>query len=284
VIRVAAALASREFVRFSRQPQRVIGTVAQPLLFWVFLGSGFSSSFRAPGMPGESYLQYFYPGVMLMMMLFASIFSSITIVEDRDAGFLQGVLVAPVSRLAIVLGKVLGCTSIALVQTLIFTIAAPFLGLHFGVGSLAMLISAYALVSIGFAATGFLFAWSMESSAGFHAIMMVFLMPLWMLSGALFPLENVPGWLHSIMEINPVSHALVLLRDPFYLDPTRMFADSRYLIALAVTLAWAALCLSASMIRVGRRDHGAPFQRVSGTGNATDQAAVDGHDQAIHTA
>ena len=88
------------------------------------LGAGFGGSFRPSGMEGVSYLEYFYPGVMLMMMLFASIFSSITIIEDRDAGFLQGVLVAPVSRLAIVLGKVLGCTSIAMVQTLIFTVAA----------------------------------------------------------------------------------------------------------------------------------------------------------------
>lgn len=260
MINVAFALARREFVRFLRQPQRVVGTVAQPLLFWLFLGSGFSQSFKAPGMaPGMgsiSYLEYFYPGVMLMMMLFASIFSSITIIEDRDAGFLQSVLVAPVSRLAIVLGKVLGSTAIALVQTLIFTIAAPFLGLHFGPGSLLLLVMAYVLVSAGFAAMGFLFAWGMESSAGFHAIMMVFLMPLWMLSGALFPIDQAPGWLHALMEVNPVSHALVLLRDPFYLTPAQMFADGRYVIALAVTLVWAVLCVGGSMARVERRERG----------------------------
>ena len=257
MIRVALALAVREFTRFRRQPQRVVGTVAQPLLFWAFLGSGFSSSFRAPGMEQTSYLEYLYPGVMLMMMLFASIFSSITVIEDRDQGFLQGVLVAPVPRLAIVLGKAGGGAAIALVQVLILTIAAPFLGLHPGAGALALLLLAYALASIGFAATGFIFAWGMESSAGFHAIMMVFLMPLWMLSGALFPIESAPGWLHAIMIVNPVSHALTLMRDPFYMDANAMLASPRYLAALAVTLAWAVLSLAWAMARVERRERGA---------------------------
>ena len=259
-LRVAFALVLREFTRFRRQPQRVIGTVAQPLLFWAFLGSGFSSSFQAPGqapgMQGVGYLEYLYPGIMLMMMLFASIFSSITVIEDRDQGFLQGVLVAPVSRLAIVLGKVLGGAFIALVQVLILTVAAPLMGIHLSAGGFALLLLAYVLGSIGFAATGFLFAWRMESSAGFHAIMMVFLMPLWMLSGALFPLDGAPGWLYALMIVNPVSHALILMRDPFYMDAGAMLASPRYLAALAVTLAWALLCLGWAMVRVERRERG----------------------------
>jgi ABC-2 type transport system permease protein len=260
MISVAIALAKREFTRFLRQPQRVVGTVAQPILFWLFLGSGFSSSFRSPGMGGGSYLEYFYPGVMLMVMLFASIFSSITIIEDRDAGFLQSVLVAPVSRLAIVLGKVFGGTMIAMVQTLIFTVAAPFLGLHLGLGSLAFLLASYVLTSMGFAAMGFFFAWGMRSSAGFHAIMMVFLMPLWMLSGALFPVENAPFLLHAVMTINPVAHALVLVRDPFYMEPAEMLADPKWLIALAVTLLWTGASLAGSMARVEKRDRGVPIK------------------------
>jgi ABC-2 type transport system permease protein len=260
MITVAFALAKREFIRFIRQPQRVVGTVAQPILFWLFLGSGFSTSFRAPGMENVSYLEYFYPGVMLMMMLFASIFSSITIIEDRDAGFLQSVLVAPVSRLAIVLGKVLGGTAIAMVQVLIFTVAAPFLGLHLGLGSLAMLLAAYVLTSIGFSAMGFFFAWGMRSSAGFHAIMMVFLMPLWMLSGALFPVENAPVVLHAVMTVNPVAHALVLVRSPFYMEPAQMLADGRYLVALAVTVLWTLASLAGSMKRVEKREKGMAVQ------------------------
>nr|WP_068432656.1 ABC transporter permease [Magnetospirillum sp. XM-1]CUW38907.1 putative transporter subunit: membrane component of ABC superfamily\ len=253
---VAFSLAKREFTRFIRQPQRVVGTVAQPLLFWLFLGAGFGGSFRPAGMENVTYLEYFYPGVMLMMMLFASIFSSITIIEDRDAGFLQGVLVAPVSRLAIVLGKVLGATSIAMIQTLIFTIAAPFLGLHLGAGALVLLLMGFLLTGIGFSALGFLLAWGMKSTSAFHAVMMVFLMPLWMLSGALFPIGNVPGWMKAVMLANPVSHALVIIRAPFYGGPERLFTDTSYLASLAVTLAWAGLCLGLSMARVNKRERG----------------------------
>jgi ABC-2 type transport system permease protein len=256
MIPVAFSLAKRELTRFIRQPQRVAGTVAQPLLFWLFLGAGFGGSFRPAGMENVTYLEYFYPGVMLMMMLFASIFSSITIIEDRDAGFLQGVLVAPVSRMAIVLGKVLGATSIAMIQTLIFTFAAPFLGLNLGAGALALLLMGFLLTGIGFSALGFLLAWGMKSTSAFHAVMMVFLMPLWMLSGALFPIGNVPGWMKAVMLANPVSHALVIIRAPFYGGPERLFADTHYLVSLLVTLAWAGICLGLSMARVNRREKG----------------------------
>lgn len=162
--------------------------------------------------------------------------------------------------MAIVLGKVLGGTAIAMVQTLIFTIAAPFLGLSLGLGSLLLLVGAYVLTSMGFAAMGFFFAWPMRSSSGFHAIMMVFLMPLWMLSGALFPIEKVPGWLHILMTVNPVAHALVLLRTPFYMSAGEALADQRYQIALAVTVVWTAACLLGSMSRVQKRDKGLAIQ------------------------
>lgn len=258
MIRVAASLARREFTRFLRQPQRVIGAVAQPLLFWVFLGAGMGTSFRPEGMEQVSYLEYFYPGVMVMMLLFASIFSNITIIEDRDAGFLQGVLVAPVSRFGIVLGKVGGSTLIALAQVLLFTIAAPFLGLSLSAGSLALLLLGFVLTGMGFAGLGFLFAWRMRSTSGFHAIMMVFLMPLWMLSGALFPISGVPGWMHGVMMVNPVHHALEIIRAPFYGEPAALFANGSYLVSLAVTVVWTGLCLVLSMMRVNKREKGAP--------------------------
>ena len=256
MIRVIHALAARELIRFFRQPQRVIGTVAQPLLFWLFLGAGMGASFRPPGIEQVSYLEYFYPGVMMMMMLFASIFGSITIIEDRDAGFLQGVLASPVSRLTIVLGKVVGGTTIALIQTLIFTIAAPFLGLHLGFGNLSMLLLAFILSSLGFSALGFMLAWNMRSTAGFHAIMMVFLMPLWMLSGALFPINGAPGWMSFVMMINPIHHALNIVRAPFYSSPAELFSSQPYLISFAVTVLWAVGCLLLSMKRVAKREMG----------------------------
>ena len=252
----AFALAHREFIRFVRQKQRVFGAIAQPVLFWLFLGAGFGGSFRPTGMENVSYLEYFFPGAMLMMLLFASVFSSITIIEDRDAGFLQGVLVAPVSRLAIVVGKVLGATAIAMVQTLIFTLAIPFLGLHLGASGFAAVLAALVLTSIGFSGLGFLLAWEMKSTAAFHGVMMVFLMPLWMLSGALFPIGSAPAALRAVMLVNPVSHALVLIRAPFYAPAASLLSDGAYLRSLAVTLGWAGLCMGLSLLRVERREQG----------------------------
>lgn len=256
MLHVVKSLAWREFIRFIRQPHRVIGTVAQPVLFWVFLGAGFTGTFRMPGAEEMTYLEYFYPGVMLMMVLFASIFSSITIIEDRDAGFLQGVLVAPVSRLAIVLGKVAGGASIALAQVAILLLAVPFLGLQLSFGSFLLLSAGLVTTALGFASLGFLLAWGMKSTSAFHAVMMVFLMPLWMLSGALFPITNAPLWLHTLMVVNPVSHALTLLRAPFYHGPAELFTQGGYLLGWAVALGWAAICLGMSMKRVNRREQG----------------------------
>lgn len=253
---VSAALARREFTRFIRQPQRVVGSLGQPVLFWIFLGAGFTPSFQPPGMSGMSYLEYFYPGVLMMMILFASVFSTITIIEDRDQGFLQGVLVAPIPRLAIVLGKVFGGTSIALFQAVILLLATPFLGLSVTVGGLALIVMAMILTSIGYTALGFAIAWSMKSTAGFHAIMMVFLMPLWLLSGALFPTTGAPGWLAGLMMINPVAHAMTILRAPFYASPASVLASASYQTGLAVVVVWVALGLWVSVRRVSARDGG----------------------------
>src|ERR1700758_5512371 len=121
----------REVVRFYRQKSRVIGVIASPLLFWVVIGSGFGSSFRSGNAAGQQhYLDYFYPGALIMIVLFTSIFTMMSVIEDRKEGFLLSVLVAPVPRSAIVLGKILGGTTLAAVQGMIFLIFAPFTGVH----------------------------------------------------------------------------------------------------------------------------------------------------------
>ncbi len=115
----------RELVRFYRQRSRVIGVIASPLVFWVVLGSGFGTSFRTGSAGGQNYLDYAYPGTLIMIVLFTSIFTMMSVIEDRKEGFLLSVLVAPVPRSAIVLGKVLGGTTLAAVQGLIFLLLAP---------------------------------------------------------------------------------------------------------------------------------------------------------------
>lgn len=250
-------LAQRELMRYFRQRSRVIGSMMQPILFWLFLGSGFSGSFQAPGLAGVSYLDYFYPGMLMMMMLFASIFSTITVIEDRDQGFLQGVLVAPVPRLAIVLGKVGGGSAIALIQTMILLVAAPFLGFNLSLPGFVLVAAILVLSSLGFTAMGFAIAWTMRSTAGFHAIMMMFLLPLWFLSGALFPSTGAALWLQIVMALNPVAYALTVLRGAFYTAPSQLFIDPHWLASLAVLIGWVVVTFTLSVIRVNGRERGA---------------------------
>lgn len=238
VLTPASALCRRELVRFVRQRNRVIGALVTPLLFWLLIGGGMGSSFRANGLPGgENYLQYFFPGTVLMILLFTAIFSTISIIEDRREGFLQSVLVAPVSRSAIVLGKLMGGTILATGQGLIFLLLAPLIGIPFSVAGLGAAVLLMAVISFALTGLGFCIAWRMNSTQGFHAIMNIFLMPMWFLSGALFPAANAWTPLRWAMNANPLSYGLTGLRQAFYADAASA--------ALAPSHWWTGLGISA---------------------------------------
>src|SRR5258706_3905706 len=156
----------REIVRFYRQPTRVIGVLASPLVFWLVIGSGFGTSFRAGDGAGQQhYLDYFYPGALIMIVLFTSIFTMMSVIEDRKEGFLLSVLVAPVPRSAIVLGKVLGGTTLAAAQGLIFLVFAPLVGIHFGFVMFLLVVLTIVLVSFALTGLGFAIAWPMDSTS-----------------------------------------------------------------------------------------------------------------------
>ena len=206
----------REIVRFYRQRARVVGVIASPVVFWLVIGSGFGTSFRSGGAADQHYLDYFYPGALIMIVLFTSIFTMMSVIEDRKEGFLLSVLVAPVSRSAIVLGKVLGGTTLATIQGLIFLVFAPLIGVHIDLGSFLLIVVAVFLVSFALTALGFAIAWPMDSNQAFHAIINLFLIPLWLLSGALFPLSGASGWLRIVMRANPLTYGVEALRDLLY--------------------------------------------------------------------
>lgn len=207
----------REIVRFYRQPGRVVGVLASPLVFWAVLGSGFGTSFRSGGGAGQQhYLDYSYPGILILIVLFTSIFTMMSVIEDRKEGFLLSVLVAPVPRTAIVLGKVLGGTTLAAVQGLIFLIFAPFAGIHLNPVQIVLVAVVVFLVSFSLTALGFAIAWPMDSSQAFHGIVNLFLIPLWLLSGALFPLAGAAGWIRVIMYLNPLTYGVEALRFLLY--------------------------------------------------------------------
>jgi ABC-2 type transport system permease protein len=158
-------------------------------------------------------MRYFFPGTIVMILLFTAIFSTISIIEDRHEGFLQSVLVAPISRQAIVLGKLLGGTILAFGQGLIFLLLAPLIGVPLSIESFIASCAFMIIVSFALTGLGFCIAWRMNSTQGFHAIMMLFLMPMWFLSGALFPAKGAMQW---VIGINPLTYGLAGLRRAMY--------------------------------------------------------------------
>jgi ABC-2 type transport system permease protein len=241
----------REIVRFYRQKSRVIGVIASPVLFWLVVGSGFGTSFRAGDAAGQQhYLDYFYPGALIMIVLFTSIFTMMSVIEDRKEGFLLSVLVAPASRSAIVLGKVLGGTTLSTIQGLIFLVFAPFVGIHITPTQFLLVVFTVFLVSFALTALGFAIAWPMDSNQAFHAIINLFLIPLWLLSGALFPLNGASGWIRALMLANPLTYGVEALRLLLY--PASPAIVSLFS-ALATLLLFALFMFGLAFVMVNRR-------------------------------
>src|SRR4051812_47750439 len=168
-LHAAAALAWREIVRFFRQRNRIVGSIGTPLVFWLLFGAGLSGSFRVnAGATQQDFLTYFFPGSLLLIVLFTAIFSAISIIEDRREGFLQGVLVAPIPRWSMVLGKVLGGTIVALAQGLIFLLLGLTLPITVSLLSVMGLIALLFVASLAITSLGTFFAWKTDGTQGFH--------------------------------------------------------------------------------------------------------------------
>src|SRR6185369_16642346 len=160
----------REVVRFYRQPARVVGVVVSPLLFRVVIGAGFGTSLQKGATGTGSFLNYFFSGALMMIVLFTSIFTMMSVIEDRNEGFLLSVMVAPVHRSSIVLGKVLGGTTLSAIQGLIFLALAPAIGIHIGLEEFALVVLIVFLTAFALTALGFAVAWTLDSAQAFHAI------------------------------------------------------------------------------------------------------------------
>jgi len=192
----------RELIRFYRVPSRWFGAVGTALLFWVFLGSGLG---------GADSRAYFFPGTIVMSMMFSCIFATASIIEDRQAGFLQSVMVAPVSRAAIVMGKILGGATLATFQGLLILVFAGSVGASFEPPAFLGLLASLFLISFVVTAMGFWLAWTIDSAPGFHAIMNMVLLPMWMASGAVFA-ESQSAWLRVFMAVNPFTYGVAGVR------------------------------------------------------------------------
>ncbi len=237
----AGTLWLREITRFRRQRSRLIGSFLQPLVFWLLLGAGLKASFRPAGMPGGiNYFQYLYPGFIVLVLLFTAIFSTISTVEDRREGFLQGVLVAPISRPAIVMGQAMGGTTLAWIPSCIFLILAPLAGIILTAPAVLLAAAIMAIIAFSLTCIGLVIAWRIESTQGFHAIMNLILIPIWLLSGAFWPQSGAPAPLAWLMRINPLTYGVAALREALYMGQAgRVGSLPNFMLSIVVALVFA---------------------------------------------
>jgi ABC-2 type transport system permease protein len=235
----------REFIKFFREKSRLLGTLARPVL-WLFVVGNGMSSLIAP-QAGFSYLQFIFPGMIGMTILFASIFSSISIVWDREFGFMKEMLVAPISRLSIVIGKAISGTAISAAQAIIILVLVPFLGIRLTALQLIEVTALSVLVSFCITSLGILIAARLTSFDGFNIIMNFLVMPMFFLSGAMYPVTSMPAALRQLTHLNPLTYGIdslkhVLLADarppmgpefPLYLDLAVVLSVSIIMLTLA---------------------------------------------------
>jgi ABC-2 type transport system permease protein len=212
-LRTIYAIWLREATTFSREGGRVIGMIGQPLLYLLILGNGITSGMRLNSAGSVGYIQFLYPGVIAMSILFTSIFSAISIIWDREFGFLKEVLVAPVPRWGVALGKAFGGATVALVQAVIMILMAPLVGISLSVLVVAKLLVLAFLMSMAVTSLGITIASRMQSMQSFQMIMNFIVMPLYFLSGAMFPMTTAPVWLKSLMAVDPLTYGVDAIRN-----------------------------------------------------------------------
>jgi len=197
----------RQIKRYFRSKSRMFGSLAQPILFLVALGFGFGPIFQKAG--GGNYMEFLAPGIIAMSILFTAMFNGIDVIWDRQFGFLKETLVAPVSRYKIMIGRTLGGATVAMIQGLLVFIISLFIG--FRVTNPYMILLAFVfmfLIAMLFTALGTAIASRLEDMQGFPLIMNFIIMPLFFLSGALFPLDSLPDALKLVTQLNPLSYGV----------------------------------------------------------------------------
>lgn len=213
IIRETYIIWLREIIRYWRVKARLISSLAMPILWLVIFGSGMKATLALGGAYQDfDFIKFLFPGVIGMSILFTSIFSVLSIVIDRQFGFLKEVLVAPVSRVSIALGKSLGGSTIATFQGTIMLLLAPFVNIKLSLGMILALVPTMFLVAFALTSIGLVIASRMKSTEAFQMVANFIMMPMFFLSGSMFPLTNLPGWMEFLSKINPASYAIDLIR------------------------------------------------------------------------
>jgi len=212
-LRVTYAIWLRELKLFLRERSRIVGMIGQPLLYLLIVGQGIASGLTLNQSSGDiGYLLFLYPGILGMSVLFTSIFSAISIIWDREFGFLKEVLVAPAPRWAVAAGKVLGGASVATVQSALLLLLAPLVGVFPAPLVVLELLLLCFLISCAMTSLGVAIAARMRSMQGFQMVMNFLVMPLYFLSGAMFPVTSAPPWMKALMTVDPLTYGVDALR------------------------------------------------------------------------
>lgn len=247
----------RDLTRFASERVRIVGAMAQPLIYLTVMGIGFGATFRAAAIPeGFSYIAFMFPGILGMTVLFTSLFAAISVIWDREFGFLKEILVAPISRASIVFGKALGGATVASLQGTLLLFLAPLVGLHLGWDQVVqlwvvMFLMAFALTSLGLAVAS-----RVTSMEGFQVVMNFLVVPMWLLSGAFFPLRGVPEWMATLMRLDPLTYGVDALRGIVYQGTTlaQVLVAHEYGFNLAIIGALAAAAFAIALATFRTRE------------------------------
>ena len=214
VFRSIWVIAYRELVRFVQDRPRMISSFSMPIIFLLIFGAGFG---RLIGqmMPGVDYIQFMYPGILAMTVLMTSVMSGVSIVWDREFGFLKEVLVSPLSRSGVLVGKAIGAAIIAIVQGAIMLVLAPIVNVPINLGTVLALLPLLLILSLSLSGLGLLIGARMRSQQGFQIVMQLVIFPMMFLSGIFFPVSGVATWLGVLSKLNPVTYGIDAIRQVF---------------------------------------------------------------------
>jgi len=221
----------RDLIRHFRDKIRLLGSITRPVLWLLIMGTGLRAAFNVQGI---SYTHFIFPGIIAMNLIFAAMISTISIIWDREFGFLREILVAPIPRSSIVLGKALSGSTVAFIEGLFVLAFAPFIKIHIPLVHLLLLLPLMFFIAFVCTSLGIVIAARMTSFEGFGVISNFVIMPMFFLSGAMFPIDNLPHWISFVIRINPLTYGVDLLRwDTLGIRTFALYIDFLFLIIFA---------------------------------------------------
>lgn len=236
------AIWQRDVIKFFRDKARLIGSFAMPFMFLILFGSGMSGAMssmlggNASGPLADfDFVEFMFPGIIGMTVFNTAIFSALSVVQDKEFGYMREILVSPMSRVTIAIGKVLGGSTVAVIQGLMMLIFVPFIGVSITFMMVLKLIPVMFLVAFAISSIGLLIASSLKTSQGFQMVVQILIFPMLFLSGALFPLSGMPAWMDVIVKVNPLTYSVDMFKK-IILQPDQMAPALREAMGLDLTI------------------------------------------------